>query len=224
MLTRAKSKLLSQQALKLWQQTLAFAVSDIVRLWGLGGRRKLSQPSLSSLITAPPGTASLLSSSLRSHSAQHSVHAVPGQFGFSVRGSLAVSLFHLCLFPWDSTFQLSNFYNVNWAKRRKAGQSKGWFCPDTTILWEALSLSYPEDSIRSSAVRDPDPPGSRKVLPVPTSRFLRTGTLFLVSRGLGLFCDVTAWRCDCLIRGPLLVVSLVRMFPIDSTTNKRKSK
>lgn len=86
-ITRAKSKLLSQQALKLWrQQILAFPISDIVHLWGLSGRRKLSQLSLSSLITVPPGTASLLSSSQRSHSAQNSFRAVPRQFAFSTRG------------------------------------------------------------------------------------------------------------------------------------------
>lgn len=81
-LTRAKSKLLSQRALKLWRQSLAIPVSDIVGLWGLSGRRKLSQLPLSSLITAPPGTASLLSSSPSSHPAQHG----PGQFGFATQG------------------------------------------------------------------------------------------------------------------------------------------
>lgn len=54
---------------------------------------------------------------------------------------------------------------------------------------------------------------------LPASCFLRTRTVFLVFRWVG-----TLTQCDWLIRGPLLVVSLVMMFPIDSTTNKRKSK
>lgn len=111
---RAKSKLLSQRALKLWrQQTLAFPVG----LWGLSGRQKLSQPSLLSLITIPPGTTSLFSSS--PHAIQLSTLSAQCLDSLaSLHKALAVSLFHLCLFPRDSTFQLSNFYIVSWAKRR----------------------------------------------------------------------------------------------------------
>lgn len=137
------------------------------------------------------------------------------------------SAFCICasLFSQDSTLPLLSFY-FTWAKRRKVGQSKGWFCPPVMPWWYRHLLSGCVSDIWRAA-------GSGLLLwdilalleaekYNSASGFLFPGDWDSVSGLLGS--GALLIQCDCLTHHPLPVVSLVKMFPINCTTNKRKSK